>query len=292
MADLVYGMAMSRVLKHLRTSMIAHDITSSISIRHLVHQLVEVSFVDDVAIPVTAHASEIVSKSGCVARCVHDVFRMFGMTLNFKPGKSEGIVGFFGPASRVARASLAVSGMQTPIGGDSPVSFRFVSSYQHVGTCIAVNLNMCEEVTKRCGIMRAEASSLSAKIFKSSGTCLQHKVLLLQSYILSKGTNQCGAWAALPDVQYKRFHKCILDVYRAVCGHKCYKRGIDDTVDVPAMFTDDDVIFKYGFMNPRTMLRLFKLTLFSRIVTKAPPLLLELIRAQGLFSKGWVHSFA
>ena len=61
-------------------------------------------------------------------------------------------------------------------------------------------------------------------------------------------------------------------------------------VDVPAMFNDDDIVFKYSFMSPRTILRLARIALFVRIVAKSPPMLLDLIVAQNSFSKGWVAS--
>ena len=48
----------------------------------------DVSFVDDVAIPVTSHASDIINKSATVVTCVLHAFRSFGMAPN-------GIVGFF-----------------------------------------------------------------------------------------------------------------------------------------------------------------------------------------------------
>ena len=73
------------------------------------------------------------------------------MALNFKPGKSEGIIGFFGPKSHIARAQLAADSMQVPVADGCSTVFRFVASYQHVGTCIAVNMNMCEEISKRLG---------------------------------------------------------------------------------------------------------------------------------------------
>ena len=139
-------------------------------------------------------------------------------------------------------------------------------------------------------MMRTESRNLSHKILKAEGIPLSQKVLVMQAYILSKGTFQCGAWPALPDVPYKRFHKCILDIYRSVCGKFNFKPADSETIDVGAMFTDDDVIFEYCFINPRTMLRMAKLGLFSKIIAKQPPLLIELMVAQSSYSKGWCHS--
>jgi hypothetical protein len=256
----------------------------------IVSDLVDVSFVDDVAVPVTAPAEKIVTKTGLVVSCVCRTFRAYAMTLNFKHGKSEGIVGFFGKGSRIARSALAHDSEQAVLVDEGRTKFRFVTVYQHVGTCIAMNLSMCEEVSKRCGMMRSESRSLSANIFKATGIPLQKKVLVMQAYILTKGTFQCGVWPALPDVQYKRFHKCILDIYRDACGCKNFPAEDDNSIDVAAMFSDDDIIYKHGFINPKTMLRLAKLSLFSRIIAKSPPVLLDMIMAQSSFSKGWCHS--
>ena len=279
LADLVYSMAMSRVLTYLRSSLTSQDIASSISIGGVSHDVVDVSFVDDVAIPVFAPAAGLVDKAGRIVQCAFHVFLLYGMTLNFKPNKSEGIVGFFGTNSRKARVELFKAHSRTSIDAGESSWFRFVSVYQHVGTSISVDLSMSCEVTKRCGMMRSEARSLSHKILRCSGISLLQKVLVMQAYIISKGTFQCGTWAALPDVQYKRFHKCIMDIYRTICG-KFYKpHGGDNAVDVASIFSDDDVIYQHGFINPRTMLRVSKLIFFAGIVKKSPPLLLDLILA-------------
>ena len=86
LADLVYGMAMSRVFLHLRKCMGDQNINSTMKIGDVMHQLVDVSFADDVAIPVTAPAEQIIYKCSRVVCCVCDVFKIYGMTLNFKPG--------------------------------------------------------------------------------------------------------------------------------------------------------------------------------------------------------------
>ena len=287
LADLIYSMAMSRVLSLLRERMQFEGINSAIKIGDHIHNVVEVSFVDDVAIPVFANSDEIPVKTGRIVEVAYHAFLVFGMTLNFKANKSEGIVGLFGPGARKIKLELSLASYRIPIAAGDDKYFRFVKKYQHVGTILSVDLNMCDEITKRCGMMRAESRSLCSKILKCSSIPLVKKISVLQAYILSKGTFQCGTWVALPDVQYKRFHKCILDIYRSICGKNYKPGGGNDSehVDVTSMFSDDDVIYEHGFINPRTMLRLSKLTLFSRIVYKAPPLLMQIIRAQVVIQK-------
>ena len=293
LADLVYGMAMSRVLTCLRLDIADKGLASYINCGGSMHLINDVSFVDDVAIPVAASADTIVNKSTSVVSCVCNVFRVFGMTLNFKPGKSEGIIGFYGPKSRIARIEFASNSCTVRIElGDFSSDFRFVSCYQHLGTSVGIHLHMREEVSKRCGMMRNEARNLSKNVFKQCKIPLNRKILVMQAYILSKGTFQCGTWPMLPDAQYKRFHRCILDIYKTISGNNFKKHGNGDNeaISVPALFNDDDIIYKYGFINPKTMLRLARIGLFTRIVAKSPPSLLELILAQSTLSKGWCHS--
>ena len=103
--------------------------------------------------------------------------------------------------------------------------------------------------------------------------------------MLSKDTFQCGTWPDLPDPQYKRFHSCLLGIYRNASGNYYRKPGHED-FDVAAMFNDDDVVYTYRFLCPRTILRMGRLLLFIRVVVKSPPLILGLVLAQASLKKG------
>ena len=76
--------------------MVSQDISSSIQLGAMQHDVFEVSFVDDVAVPVFAPAREIIPKTTRVVQCAFEVFRVYGMSLNFRTNKSEGIVAFHG----------------------------------------------------------------------------------------------------------------------------------------------------------------------------------------------------
>jgi len=289
LADLVYSMALSRVLDVFRNTLEREGLTSSYCLPGTKHDIVDVSFVDDVGIPCIGTASEIVAKIGRVASCAFNVFQTFGMKLNFKPGKSEAIIGFFGTGARLAKRQLTLDEDRIPIEAGDDTHLRVVKSYQHLGTCTAVSVSMCEEVTKRNGMMRAETSRLCKAILQVPQIPVPKKIKVVQVYVLTKGTFQCSAWPDLPDPQYKRFHSCILGIYRRTCGNY-FKSSSTMSVDVAAMFNDDDIIYKYGFMCPRTILRMSRLMLLVRIVAKSPPFLLDLSLSQGKFKRGWVSS--
>ena len=57
------------------------------------------------------------------------------------------------------------------------------------------------------------------------------------------------------------------------------------------MFNDDDLVYQFGFMCPKTMLRFARLCLFLRLPCKSAPQIKELILAQDerKFKSGWVQ---
>ena len=96
---------MSRVLSVFRATLAADNLDSVVQVNGKTHKANEVSFVDDVAIPVFASAGNLCHKIGEVANRAYTVFTSFGMKLNFNPGKSEATVGFSGHGMKAARRS-------------------------------------------------------------------------------------------------------------------------------------------------------------------------------------------
>lgn len=152
LADLVYGLCMARVLTLLRSTLNADNLTSSIVSSGKCYDVKDVSYVDDVAMPVTATANDLVGKIAAIANCAYRVFPSFGMSLNFNPGESECTVGFFGNGSRAASTSLAKANHKIPISAGDFSCLNVVKCYQHVGTLSPISCNPNEEVTKRKGI--------------------------------------------------------------------------------------------------------------------------------------------
>lgn len=295
-ADLLYSMCMSRVLGLFRVSLAKDGLDSSIKINGVDFDVHDVSFIDDTAMPVVSSCEHICKKIGLIAECAFSVFASFGMRLNFNPGKSEATVSFRGQGCKLAARALALGSNSIPIACGHFSSLRVVNSYSHVGTSSPAGYNMCDEVTKRNAMMRSEARNLCKHALRIGTIPTVKKIGVVQAYMLSKGIFQCGTWPMLPDVLYKRFHTTILNVYRNATG-SYFKLAKDADggvgVDVSSIFNDDDdVICQHGFICPRTMLRLARLSLLCRIIRKSPPGLLELIRAQAATrpKRGWVSS--
>ena len=155
-------------------------------------------------------------------------------------------------------------------------------NYKHLGTLICYQ-GMRDEVAYRCGLMRSEMSKMLG-LLRNSLLPFQKKIYLIQAYLLSKGTYNCGTWPELPSVQYAKFHGAILGMYRNAAGQFYVPGGISN------MMNDDDLIYGYNLINPMTLLRRARVALFMRVLRKSPPSILELAVHTSTFPKSWSYA--
>ena len=285
LADLIYSLAMAQALLCLRSTLADAGLQSSISIGTVDTVVHETSYVDDMAQPVLGPASTLIAKVAQITTKIFCVYSSFGLDVNFKPGKSECIMAFKGPGSKAARARSSIDGDRVPLPdlGDD-VFLNIVGAYKHVGTQCSVSADITNEVSTRLRIISTESCSLR-KILRRVDLPLNRKVHVMQAYVLSKGLFQAGTWPALPILQYKRIHAGILKMYRDIT-----RQYVCTSFDIGSIFSDSDLIYEYGFMCPMTMLRFSRMSLYSRLVAKQPPVLLELVRALASSPKTWAAS--
>ncbi len=209
---------MSRVLKTMRQSLDNEGLGSSLKVPGSGETipLQDVSFIDDMALPVVCPAGNLIQHIADVCGIVYMVFRMYGMELNFPPGKSAVVLQIQGVGKKKVQSDLFKSKGATRINKlldyFDDIYIGVVDSYKHLGTRISFK-GMAYEVSFRCGLMRAETSKLRAML-RNSELNLYKKIHLFQAYLLSKGAFQCSTWAGLSAVFYRRLHGCILGMYR------------------------------------------------------------------------------
>ena len=104
--------------------------------------------------------------------------------------------------------------------------------------------------------MRCESQHLCKAILRVKTIPVVRKVGVIQAYILFL-LFQAGTWPNLTDTQYRRFHSCILKLYRDATGqyYKPPNADGDHGFSVCNMFSDDDLVYEYGFMCPRTIFK-------------------------------------
>eukprot|EP00973_Karenia_brevis_P035582 4906919-Karenia_brevis.AAC.1 len=108
----------------------------------------EASYVDDSAFPVFSEAEKLLSKIALTCQLVHWVFGLFGLAVNFKPGKTEAVIQFNGRRSAAMKRHLVHTlGMRIPLDlkNGEKTCLHCVAQYKHVGTNIALSNSMAPE---------------------------------------------------------------------------------------------------------------------------------------------------
>jgi len=267
MADLIYCVAMSRVLITLSKTLEKEGLTSSVNCGGVDVQLRDVSYHDDTALMIAAPAFEIIDKTAKVAAVCVDVFKIFFFALNWKTNKSEAIVSFKGRGAKGAKRNLIFNlGNQVTVNTlAGNVVLRFVDSYVHLGsrtTSCASNVGL--EVARRAAIINREARKLYKDVLANNQIALVKKSQICQAFVLSKGTHHISTWPAVPIVQFKKFHHSVMLMYRRVTNQLAHLNR-DPTL---ALSSDNDILFDYNLISPINLVRRARVLLFSRIITK------------------------
>ena len=191
---------------------------------------------------------------------------------------------FVGEGKKKATNSMHNSGnaIDIVINNVKTINFKFPKLYKHVGTRFGTSLNA--EVFSRCGIMSQGAGSLQKKILQNSSIKLEKRLAILSAYIFTKGTFQCSTWSDLSPTAAKKFHGAIMSLYRRTIGmYHGNKKGIEN-------INDEDILYQYNITNPGTMIRVARLSLWSRILCKAPKLVIDLCMDLASIKIGWPNA--
>ena len=129
--------------------------------------------------------------------------------------------------------------------------------------------------------MSQGAGSLQKKVLQNSSIKLEKRLAILSAYIFTKGTFQCSTWSDLSPTASKRFHGAIMKLYRLTIGmYHGNKKGIEN-------INDEDILYQYNITNPSTMIRVARLSLWSRILCKAPKIVIDLCMDLASIQVGW-----
>jgi len=282
LADVMYGLAMSRILNVLQHSLNNNQRCPNAGEQYNNIEFPMASFHDDLMIPVASDATNIVSITVAVVTTSIYVFNMFGLSLNFNANKSEAIVAFHGQDSCKARNQIAKDEWQAPfvnMNGNQCV-LRFVHNYKHLGTNTSVSCDMADEVVLRSCVMSTDAKKLSKRIFKNPNVPSSGKIAVAKTYLFSKGCFNCGTWPKLSNIVFFKFHSSIMNIYRLATSSK--RAG-------PSNISDFDLLTRHSLISPGNILRMSRILLYTRIVSKGVFSLLSIIHPMTALGSGWAH---
>ncbi len=286
LADLVYTVAFARVLKATNDALLHYGVTSAFDDPAFPMVLREVRFVDDVMVPVVdKDAASICGKVVSVAKLLATVYAMFGLEVNFDMGKTNALVCMRGSSARKAQLELDALDYQIKFSyGLLHATLFFVDVYKHMGTQVSVAHDLKHEVFLRGVYIRTGLKTFH-KIFLNRCLTTKKKVTIVKAYLFAGGTFQCSAWPNLCITLYRKFHQAVVAAHRkATCS---FFNPLDPGQD---MLSDADLIQEYSLVSPLSTLRSSRSSLLSRIISKAPPMLLDMVRATSGVPGGWGKS--
>lgn len=283
LGDLIFLLAFSRVMAKARAELLAQGLVATMPLEtqppFLQHHsatipsevaLESVEYMDDVAIPVLAPADRLADSVAAVAGIMQSTFSAHGLVVNWSRGKSEAILHFRGPGAVEAQRKLHYemgSAISFAVGGRA-FTLQVVRDYRHLGSRIDLASALRADLSTKLAAMRAGVAGLRGRFFKNKEVEPKSKARVAQACLFSKGLFAAGTWPDLNVAEGKRVHTCIMKIYGLVSG-----TSYDQHV------TAKDIIMTSGFTAPTLLVRLARLGLFSRVVTRAPPSLVCLLWA-------------
>ncbi|CAK0861759.1 unnamed protein product [Prorocentrum cordatum] len=175
--------------------------------------ILDITFVDDeAAMVVTAVPKTMSTKFAFVVNSLRRCFHKYALDINWKAGKTEGILMWRGKRARTEKFKLRkANGRQTfPVGGkkrrhrrksasdglDQAVEVGIVKQYKHLGDIIEENGSMFPEVRNRCKSAMNSLAPLGALLRHVS---LRRRVHVTHSLIMSKLLYNSQIWEKLEE---------------------------------------------------------------------------------------------
>lgn len=127
----------------------------------------------DYVVPTYGSPEALLGKLSRMAPVCVDVFSEFGMTLNFKPGKSEAFIQWRGHGSQQLRRNLTVeldNLIECKMVASEQVLLGVVQVYRHIGTKTVAAANIFAEVRDRIASRREELQRLFTYLAREKAT--------------------------------------------------------------------------------------------------------------------------
>ena len=298
-ADLIFTFAMTKILNTLHADLRAvglvpsaasSDVQSFFGIRNMpagdTIEHLEISFVDDVAIPVIAAAADLVASIRKTIEISVAVFARYGLQLNFSPGKSEAVIHWGGPGAAEAKRNLVVTLRnsilcQDPSGAD--FTLLVSRAYKCLGTRTSFAASISDEVKGRVGLLRSDMRTYKHRLLANPVVPIDRKALLVEALMFSRGLYQASTWPVVDGAAYRHLHAAVMGVYRSMCNDYWTRHS-------PPRMTDHEVLEAVGCPGVGALLRKSRLMAFVRFFTRVDYNLLHLLHTAAPARSSWISA--
>ena len=280
LADLVYNMMMSSLLKDLQQHL---DQNSKIqeAAAYIGHSPPLVTWVDDLAVVIPSiQAEALIDVTSQVATLVQQTFNNYGLSLNYNAGKTEIIVQFRGKGSAALRREHFVESFRSlHLGPDR--SIRLVSQYQHLGARFAQNLSVASEVAHRINKATQAFRLMSRGIFLNRYLPVTTRLSLLESLVFPVLLYGAGNWPLLPSRLYSRVQHLMIGWQRRITGDGFWQEAHSSDAD-----------FLAQWRMPPLSIRLAKLRILLALQMQqnAPAFLFDVVSADTTKDRSWIRA--
>eukprot|EP00438_Fugacium_kawagutii_P025714 Skav210470 [mRNA] locus=scaffold737:307907:310931:- [translate_table: standard] len=242
---------------------------------HTGHLLQPVVWMDDIALFLQHPSpSVLVQQVGQAAVLMHEQCHAVGLTLNFRRGKTEGLLRLQGRGVQNVHAQLAQTPGELPLapfGLDQQLSLT--SSYTHLGQ--RHNSSMCWDTELSVRVAHAQEALVACMpLFRKHSLSPATRLTLLQALVFSKLFFAAETWHGVAPAALARVSAFVVKAYRRVLG-RVNLRSNEHSTDA-ALFAEWPLVDADTFLRVARLRRLFK------VCVDGPPELLRVLRAEGL----------
>ena len=211
----------------------------------------DVTFVDDEAIVITAAVPSTLSrKFSRAVQLLIEVFDHYGMTVNWKPGKTEAIIVYRGKKAKDEAAKLVgQDGARTfvipkecqGVDEQSWIRVNVVAQYKHLGSTINGSGNLVPEARQRVKSSMHAFAPLAKRMLGSKSVGLKRRVTIGWTLVISRLTFNVHVWSKFAGKPRAILNSLYMRVWRRIIGDPKFRktRWSDQQVrmvlDVPSL---------------------------------------------------------
>ena len=222
---------------------------------HHAPSVMDVSFFDDIAICVLhSEANQVIQAAAQIVSLLADACRKRGLRVNFKPDKTELLLGLKGQGSRQLKQQIHITQKSTvPIVLEHAVeAVRVAHSYKHLGSYTQSDATASRDARYRVAHARKAWGPLLRPLWTSKYVCPQNKVAILRSLVMSRILYQVHTWSWNPEGSFDVLQNAFKDMTAPLV--RPYLGGLDTF-----LFTASELAGFLSILDPCTQARINRL---------------------------------
>ena len=289
LADLVFNVIYTRPLKEITARLSAAGLLFSMRdlptrrlsrFRDPVDELADATYVDDTAFMLDVDNEEISDAVQHAISIIHEQMLAHGWQVNYKPGKSALLVDPRGKGARQMHRHFYGRGASDVHVRKWGISLHAVRCYKHLGTQVASDGTLHQELQHRCTQMRQGIQALRSTAYRSADVDDCHAVRYTDAFGTSRLLFQSESWPPLSKAQLAKLNSTLVGAYRRALNMTF--RG-----DNSVRWTDRQVLLRAERIPLQCTIRMRRLKYLGRMLNHGPTALLQMLDFMWTTAGSW-----